>query len=338
MDRRPSESKDEVPEPSSGRFSRRLPVSADQLSIVTGTDSTISNFPGVGRTLDRMLSRAGGWAEKSLTKVARRIILTPDRLLLRILRTVSEAFCNRCSQPLMKLVDECLRRPGEPPDPTSLIPHLGAHLLACSNCGLCRYLHFMYHADDDKSVVEDCKKLVEYLRGTTVRPSNRTAALYYTSVLLCFRPDLKSIFVSLRCAETLQSFIKDNLLFVGDDPRIEYAITVAQQAASILDSSSIISRDDIFDDMLGDLLKISSSIESHRNNITAQSTTIEWQSSLTEGVLRSLEVTKDAISMLLHLDHSLASDEVVAESEASTALPLRRIHPQCTAPQFRDVL
>ncbi|KDQ55711.1 hypothetical protein JAAARDRAFT_208499 [Jaapia argillacea MUCL 33604] len=320
MDRHyPPEYDDEVPELPGGRFRKWLPVrSLDDLSVVTGTDSTVSNLTGVGRTLDGFLSRVGGWADRSMSKVAQRIILTPDRLLLRILRTISEAFCTRCSDPLRKLVDECLRRPGEPPDLTSLIPQLGAHLLACSNCGLCRYLHFMYHADHDKSVVEDCKRLAGYLRQTAIRPSNRTAALNYTSVLLCFRPDLKSIFVSLRCTEALQTFIKDNPLFIRDDPRINSAVTAARQALSILNSSSAISRDNIFDHM-GDLLRVSSSIESRRKNITAQSTTDE-QSRLTENILRSLKVFDDAISTLLHLNHSLANDEASA-SETTTVLP-----------------
>ncbi|KDQ55436.1 hypothetical protein JAAARDRAFT_71297 [Jaapia argillacea MUCL 33604] len=174
-------------------------IDTDRLSILTGTDSTVSSLSGPGRSFGRVFSLTGKWMDRVLSAVAERYLSRgPNVLVGRMLR-IDQWFSWHCANIRCPHTDGGKTTQQAPRTVPSILTV--SRIIFDSYCETCRNRHAKALVEDSV-FIKGCEKLVAF----TMSPSASTQLLAtcYISALACFHQDICNLFVHLNAVESLQ--------------------------------------------------------------------------------------------------------------------------------------
>lgn len=174
---------------------RRL-ASLGIFSLVNSSNSTVSNIPGLGRTVDNFVGAAGKRVEQLINNTAERLGRGPTALAARFLNNVSDSLPVQCvcrrrqsKSRLRQLEDVLAGMFGE------------TDAFFCDGCEAV-YFRTLYEACQ----VDACEKLVDHLRQEDI--GTNCLAITYIISFVCILPSTLPVFLALELTQTLRRAIE----------------------------------------------------------------------------------------------------------------------------------
>ncbi|KDQ49536.1 hypothetical protein JAAARDRAFT_640264 [Jaapia argillacea MUCL 33604] len=196
--------------------------------VTNSTNSTISNLPGPGRTLDNIISRLGRSLERKLSFWAERLGYGPNAAAIRILRILKRLKMCPCRREkelktslpqaaafeaiLLDLLSTILN---ESPDGYFVDDGQGSK--KCVRCGGDRGPDGFPSLQDRRDVQRNCKQMLTFIsQGKT---PTKVTAIKYVTVLTSSHPIFHEIFTSTGAITILESILSDSTrYFPASDP------------------------------------------------------------------------------------------------------------------------